>query len=325
MRVLITGGTGFLGTGLARALLERGQLTGPSGSAEPIDELVAFDQAEPANPLKGVEYVSGDIAAGPELEDLFADGFDSVFHLAAVVSGAAEADFDLGMRVNLDGTRRLLELMRSQERRPRVVFSSSVAVFGGDMPPVIRDDTATAPQSSYGTQKAMAELLLVDASRRGFLDTRCLRLPTIVVRPGKPNKAASSFASSIIREPLSGRTTVCPVPDDTQVWQLSPRKAVAAFVHAHELAPSAWGTNRVLNLPGITATVREMVAALERAGGDANLVRWEIDPDIARIVATWPGQFNAERARGMGFESDDSIDAIVRAYRDDYLRADSLR
>lgn len=322
MRVLITGGAGFLGSGLAQALLERGRLTGASGSPEPIDELVALDQAKPANPLPGVKYVGGDIVAGPEMEDLFADGFDSVFHLAAVVSGAAEADFDLGMRVNLDGTRRLLELIRARKQRPRVVFSSSVAVFGGDMPPVIRDDTATTPQSSYGTQKAMAELLLVDASRRGYLDARCLRLPTIVVRPGKPNKAASSFASSIIREPLSGRTTVCPVADDTEVWQLSPRKAVAAFVHAHELAPSAWGTNRVLNLPGITATVREMVAALERAGGDANLVRWEIDPDIARIVATWPGQFDAERARRMGFESDDSIDAIVRAYREDYLLPD---
>jgi len=318
MRVLITGGTGFLGAGLARALMGRERLIGPSGSVEPIDQLVVFDQAAPAEPVPGVTYVAGDITSERTLADLFSEGFDSVFHLAAVVSAAAEADFELGMRVNFDGTRQLMESMRRRKGATRLVFASSVAVFGGDMPPVIRDDTPATPQSSYGTQKAMSELLLSDASRRGFLDARCLRLPTIVVRPGKPNKAASSFASSIIREPLAGQVAVCPVSAETEVWQLSPRKAIDAFIHAHELSASQWGINRVLNLPGLTATVREMVEALGRQGGDVGLIRWERDEDIARIVATWPGRLDARRARGLGFESDAGIDDIVNAYVEDW-------
>lgn len=320
MRVLITGGAGFLGSSLARALLKRGALCGASGSQERLDELVLFDQAPPAQPVAGATCVTGDINSGSDLASAFSGGFDSIFHLAAVVSAAAEADFDLGMAVNFDGARRLLELARGLAAPPKVVFASSVAVFGGEMPAVIRDDTPATPQSSYGTQKEMCELLLNDASRRGFVDARCLRLPTVVVRPGKPNKAASSFASSVIREPLAGQVAVCPVAPETELWLLSPRRVVDAFIHAHELPGSRWGTYRTLNLPGITVTVRDMVAALERAGGDPDLVRWEQDEAIARMVATWPGRLDTARARDLGFEADHSIDEMIGAYVEDYVR-----
>ena len=191
----------------------------------------------------------------------------SVFHLAAVVSGQAEADFDLGMRVNLDATRLLLDTCRAVGHRPRVVFTSSVAVYGGTLPEVVRDDTAVNPQSSYGAQKAIGELLVSDYSRKGFVDGRVLRLPTISVRPGRPNKAASSFASGIIREPLNGEASVCPVAPDTRVWLLSPRRAIECLVHGHELPAAALGARRAVNLPGISVSAREMVAALERVAG----------------------------------------------------------
>jgi len=221
MNVLVTGAAGFLGQRLIRALLERGALhTG--GQSRPIARITALDAVEPAADHTRVRVVQGDLVDGKVLARACDGGIDSVFHLAAVVSGAAEADYDLGMRVNVDGTRALLDACRAQSVPPTFVFASSVAVFGGDLPEVVRDDTIPAPQSSYGVQKLIGELLEGDCARRGFIDGRAVRLPTIVVRPGKPNAAASSFASGIVREPLAGEEALCPVEPDTRLWVMSP-------------------------------------------------------------------------------------------------------
>ena len=232
------------------------------------------------------------------------------------MSGQAEADFDLGMRVNLDASRHLLEVCRHRGHRPRLVFASSVAVYGGDLPAKVPDDLAVTPQTSYGTQKAIAELLINDYTRRGFVDGRSLRLPTISVRPGRPNAAASSFASGIIREPLNGETAICPVAAGTTMWLLSPRTVIECFIAAHDMDGAALGPNRLLSLPGLAITVGEMVAALERVAGPevAARVRFEPDPRIAKMVATWPGELEAARARTLGFPSDDNFDEIIRRY-----------
>lgn len=314
MRVLITGGGGFIGRKLALALLRDGSLA--------AERITLFDtvpvEGLPADPR--VEPVTGDIT-DPDAVARVASDADLVWHLAAVVSAAAEADFDLGSRVNLDGTRVLLEALRATGRRPRVVFASSFAVFGGDMPDVIADDFHPTPQTSYGTQKAIGELLVADYGRKGYVDGRSLRLPTIVVRPGKPNKAASTFASSIIRDPLAGREAVCPVGRDTAIYILSPRRVVEGLSRAMSLPESAWGMNRTLGLPGITVTVREMVDALERTAGPAAADRivWRPDPAIQRIVAGWPVRAEARRARSMGFTDDGSFDAILDAHIEDEL------
>lgn len=320
MRILITGGAGFLGSSLAQALAARRSLTGPAGRGRDIEDVVLLDRAFPTGAPGGATAVSGDIRDPDVLDEVFNEDFDSIFHLASVVSAGAEEDFDLGLTVNFDGTRSLMERARRQLRPPLVVFTSSIAVFGGELPAIIRDDTPATPQGSYGAQKAMCELLLNDATRKNFMDARILRLPTIVVRPGAPNKAASSFASSIIREPLAGEPAACPVDPDVEMWLMSPRQAVRSFIHAHELDGAALGANRVLNLPGVTATVREMVAALGRAGGDTGLVRWERDENINRLVSGWPGRFEPQRALALGFQGDSSIDDIVCAYREDWSK-----
>jgi nucleoside-diphosphate-sugar epimerase len=244
---------------------------------------------------------------------------ESIFHLAAVVSGQAEAEFDLGMRINFDATRLILERARQNGNRPRLVFTSSVAVFGGDLPHRVLDSTILAPQSSYGAQKAMAELLVNDYSRKGFVDGRALRMPTISVRPGAPNRAASSFASGIIREPLDGKEAVCPVAPETVMWLMSPRKAIQALLHGHALDGAVLGGGRSLNMPGLSITVSEMVKALSRVAGEevAALVRWQLVPAMSRIVASWPGDFVTGRAEALGFERDAGFDEIVRAYMAD--------
>ncbi|MFZ1907701.1 MAG: D-erythronate dehydrogenase [Burkholderiales bacterium] len=318
MRVVITGGGGFLGSRLARALLARGKLTGPEGSERRISRIVlldgAFPAAMPSDPR--LEIVSGDIAERAVVERVVMPDTGSVFHLAAVVSGGAEADFDLGMRVNLEGTRLLLERMRQCARPPCLVFASSVAAFGGELPPVLDDSTTPLPQTSYGTQKVVSEYLISDYSRKGFLDGRSLRLPTIVVRPGKPNAAASSFASAILREPLNGVASECPVEAGTGVWLLSPKRVVEAFVHAHELPADAWGTRRALNLPGITASVAEMIEAMGRVAGPAvaKRVLWKPDARIQAIVRTWPARFETPRALAMGFRADPDVETVIRDY-----------
>jgi nucleoside-diphosphate-sugar epimerase len=315
MKVLITGGGGFIGSRLAKALLARGTLAGEKISR--LTLLDAFFSAEPRD--ERAEVVKGDIADASVLARAAGTDTAAVFHLAAVVSGAAEADFDLGMRANLEGTRLLLEQLRRCERPPRVVFASSVAAFGGDLPEVLDDSTTPLPQTSYGSQKVVGEYLVADYSRKGFIDGRALRLPTIVVRAGKANAAASSFASSVIREPLNGHVSECPVGPDTGVWLLSPRRVVDAFIHAAELPASAWGTNRALNLPGITVSVRDMLAALSNVAGPkvAERVLWKPDARIEAIVRTWPVRFHTPRALAMGFQADPDFESIIRDYMAD--------
>ena len=304
MKVLITGGGGFLGTRLGAAILAR----------EPRATVTLLDVAFPPGLDPRMKCVTGDLSSSAIVANAMGSGTTSVFHLAAVVSGGAEADFDLGYRVNFDGTKVLLEACRKLASPPKLVYASSVAAFGGAMPEVLDDSTTPTPQTSYGAQKVIGEYLVADFSRKGFLDGRSLRLPTIVVRPGKPNLAASSFASGIIREPLAGAAADCPVPDTTGVWILSPRKVVESFLHAHDLPASAWPSQRVVNLPGITLTVREMIEAMRRVAGDEAAARVRFVPDarIQAIVKTWPVRFRTERALQMGFRADGDFDAIVR-------------
>ena len=319
MRVVITGGGGFIGSRLARALLARSTLAG-----EKITRLVLADQALPGLPPDPrLETLAGDVSDPGFAARAIAPGTGSIFHLAAVVSGAAEADFDLGMRVNVGGVRSVLEAARRCVRPPRLVFASSVAAFGGDLPEVLDDSTMPAPQTSYGSQKVVSEYLVSDYSRKGYVDGRSLRLPTIVVRPGKANAAASSFASAVVREPLNGVAYECPLPPQTAVWLLSPRRVVEALIHAHDLPASKWGSNRVVNLPGITVTVAEMIEAMGRiAGAQAKMrVSFKLDSRIDAIVKTWPVRFATPRALSMGFEADPGIEAVIR----DYIADENIR
>ena len=324
MKVVLSGGGGFIGRRLARSLLERGGLTGADGRAARIDKLVIFDVAAPQPPLADdprLEVATGDIGDPETVNALVTDDCGAVFHLAAVVSAGAEEDFDLGMRVNMQGTMNVLEACRRHGTCPRVVFASSVAVFGGDMPEVIQDGTALTPQTSYGTQKAISELLINDYSRKGFVDGRALRLPTIVVRPGKPNKAASTWASSILREPLQGDGVVCPVAAEQLMWMLSPRRVVEAFLRAAELPAEAWGMNRIVALPGITRSIQEMVEALTAVAGKpvAERIRWQPDAFIQKIVRGWPTRVAPERGIAMGFTADGGMEEIIEAFIADEL------
>src|SRR5688500_11683564 len=242
MRVVITGGSGFLGQKLGEALARRGRLSSADGKEHEIGELVLFDRAGPETPFadRRIRVVTGDITSADDIARVITPDTGSIFHLAAVVSGEAEQNFDLGLRVNLDGTRAILDVCRRLSAAPRLVFTSSMAAYGGDLPAVIDDSTPINPQTSYGNQKAACEFMVNDWSRKGFIDGRSSRRPTVVVRPGKPNKSASDFASSIIREPLMGRDYVCPVPPDTRMWMLSPRRVIEAMIHAHELPSERW-------------------------------------------------------------------------------------
>ncbi len=327
MKVVITGGTGFIGRKLAARLLARGSIVGADGKDTDIDELVLFDVAAPNPPLprsdNRLKVVTGDIADPATVRELIDKRTGTIFHLAAVVSGQAEADTDIGLRVNLDGTRAVLEACRALGTCPRLVFASSLAVYGGKLPPAVSDDTALTPQTSYGNQKAIGELLVNDYSRKGYIDGRSPRLPTIVIRPGKPNRAASTWASSIFREPLSGVDVVCPVTRDVVMPVLSPRRLVAALEKVHDIPGEAFGFSRAIQLPGIAVTVAEMVEALRRAGGDAAVkrIRWEPDPVIQKIVAGWPLAISSKRAEGLGLEADRDIDEIVQAFIEDDLPA----
>ena len=322
MNVVITGGAGFLGQRLARQLLLRGTLAGSSGAQEPIERIVLVDVvAATGFDDRRIETIAADIADPAVAKRVIDHGVGSVFHLAAVVSGQAERDFDLGMRVNLDASRLLLEACRAAGTRPRVLFTSSVAVYGGTLPAVVTDATPLDPRSSYGVQKAIGELLLSDCTRKGFVDGRVARLPTISVRPGRPNQAASSFASGIIREPLNGEGAICPVGEDLRLWLSSPRRAIESLIALHDVDGDVLGPRRIVNLPGISVSVAQMVAALRTVAGDAvaDRIRFQRDEAIERIVGSWPGAWELTRAHALGLAADESFEAIVRAYIEDDL------
>jgi len=317
MRIVITGGAGFLGVRLARAILARKTLTDARGGTQPVHELILLDVVEPPDLGDSrARGIAGDLADPAVIERALAPDIDSVFHLAAVVSGQAEADFDLGMRVNLDATRLLLERCRRLAFPPKFMFASSLAVFGGPLPDPVADDAPVTPQASYGTQKAIGELLVHDMTRKGFIDGRSLRLPTVTVRPGKPNKAASSFASGIIREPLAGVDAICPVARKTRMWVTSPRTVISNILVGHEAPAAAFAHTRSVNVPGILVAVEDMVAALRRVAGDAvaDRVKFQHDPAIDRIVATWPSNFAPKLGPMLGMKADTDFESIVRAY-----------
>ncbi|MFC6052052.1 NAD-dependent epimerase [Acinetobacter sp. Ac_877] len=320
MNILITGGTGFIGKQIASKILELGSITFDGESAKKVEKIILFDafQGEDVPQDSRVEVVTGDITNKQTVQEIVKN-VDVVWHLAAVVSSGAEADFDLGMNVNLYGLLNILDVIRSQNTQPRFIFASGCAVFGGDLPEIVTDKTVVTPKSSYGMQKAIGELLVADYSRKGFVDGRVLRLPTIVVRPGKPNKAASTFFSSIIREPLKGETAVCPVAENTPVFITSPRKCVDSMIKAATLSPQKLGNERIIPLPGLTVTVKEMLSALEKVAGKeaVNLVQWEEDATIQRIVQSWPTQVEAEYANSLGFEADQSFEDIIQAHIED--------
>ncbi len=324
MHVLIIGAAGMVGRKLTAKLASDPALLGDQG----FDRLTLVDVVAPAKPdgFGGiVETVTADLSAPGEAGQLVAGRPDLIFHLAAIVSGEAEADFEKGYRINLDGTRQLFEAIRLESLRepyrPRIVFTSSIAVFGAPFPDKIGDDYLSTPLTSYGTQKAIGELLLSDYSRRGFLDGIGIRLPTICVRPGAPNKAASGFFSNILREPLVGREAVLPVSTDVRHWFASPRAAVGFLLHAATMDLAPLGGRRNLSLPGLSATVGEEIEALRRVGGDkaVALIRHEPDAVIGGIVAGWARDFDTGRAASLGFRAEQSFDEIVRAHIEDEL------
>ncbi len=321
MHILITGAAGMIGRKLTARLVAGGALNGT-----PIDTLTLIDVAAPPRPEKfsgKVETAAADIADPAAVQKAVAGRPEVIFHLAGVVSGEAEIDFEKGTRVNLDGSRLLLEAIRKtgDGYRPRLVFTSSIAVFGAPFPEAIADDFHLTPLTSYGTQKAIVELLLADYTRRGFVDGVGIRLPSIVVRPGKPNKAASGFFSSIIREPLAGQEAVLPVADSVLHWHASPRAAVGFLVHAAGLAAAELGPRVNLTMPGVCCTVAEQIAALRRIGGDkvASRIRRAPDELVARIVAGWPRRFDTRRALALGFAAEASFDDIIRVHIADEL------
>ncbi|MCB8882235.1 SDR family oxidoreductase [Acidisoma cellulosilytica] len=317
MRLVVTGAAGFLGQRLISAILARGSLTNAAGVVTPVTRILAFDKMEAhAFGDSRVLPVTGDIADPGAVACLIDQDTDSVFHLAAVVSGEAERNFDLGLTINVDATRAIMERMRHAAPGAKLMTTSSVAVFGGAMPATVPDSYVWKPQSSYGTQKAINDLLLSDYSRRGYIDGLSLRMPTIVVRPGKPNAAASSFASGIIREPLNGDMAICPVSPKTVLWIMSPEQAILNLLHGHELPRALLGSDRVINMPGLSVTVTEMLQALRSVGGDAaaDRVRMEPDPAIEAIVNSWPGNFSAERAHSLGFTHDADMRSIIVAF-----------
>lgn len=326
MRIVITGGSGFLGQRLARAILDRDALTNAEGDRREVREIVLVDVVEP-QPIADdrVRSLTGDLASDTLIARAFGQPVDSVFHLAAVVSGEAEQDFDKGWRVNVDGTRHWLEASRRSGGVPKFVFTSSAAVFGGELPPVLPDSQQVTPQSSYGAQKAVGELYVHDYTRKGLVDGRSLRLPTVSVRPGKPNKAASSFASGIIREPLNGAAAVCPVPLETVMSLISPRHVIANLIVGHEAPATAFGPVRTVNVPCISLSVDEMLQALRRVAGDAvaDRVTFTLDPAIDRIVRTWPRDFEATLGRRLGMRADADFDSVIRQYIDDEMSPQS--
>jgi D-erythronate 2-dehydrogenase len=321
MRILILGAAGMLGQKLVKALLD-------SSSSISAQQLIRHDvvlcPAPPATSLQvNIETHVGDLSQPGEAEKLINTKPDLIFHLAAVVSGEAEANFEKGYQINFDGTRNLFEAIRKQGSGycPRVIFTSSIAVFGAPFPDAIGDEFLTAPLTSYGTQKAMCELMLSDYSRRGFMDGMALRMPTVCVRPGKPNKAASGFFSNIIREPLVGQEAILPVSTKVRHWHASPRAATQFLMQAASMGGAKLGARRGLTLPGLSCTVQEQLDALEAVAGQSavKLVKHQMDETITKIVSGWPQNFGAERAKALGFKAEQKFEELIRVHIKDEL------
>ena len=319
MRILITGGGGFLGQKLARSLAGMAVLRGRN-----IDEITLVDLTEPAKVPGNVAQITTacDISDPSAVNTLFARPYDVIFHLAAIVSGAAEADFDRGLQVNLFGTMHILDAARRSGNAPVVVYASSIAVHGGEVPDPVPEGSELNPQTSYGTQKAMGELLLQDMSRKGFIDGRGLRLPTVTIRPGKANAAASSFMSSIFRDTLEGRTANCPVGRAYLVWHSAPRTVVANIIHAAQIQGSDFGFNRNINLPGRSDTIGDMIAAMETVAGPdpSSRITWEPDAAVEKIALGWRGAVAHTKALRLGFKGDISFEDNVRWFLEDDIR-----
>jgi len=314
--IVVTGGAGFLGSQLIDTLLRVGR----HSAVAHFDKIISVDLVPCPIDDSRLQSVTGNIAEPGFVRHLISKDTVAVYHMAAVLSGQSEAEFDTGMRINVDGTRALLEAARLTDRVPRFIFVSSLAVFGGPLPDVIPEKFALMPRSSYGAQKAIGELLVGDYTRKGYLDGRVCRLPTIVVRPGTPNSAASSFASSIIREPLAGIAANNPVPPDTRMWLSSPGQVIRNLLHAAAVDAADLGDNRVINMPGISITVAEMLDSLERVAGTKAraLVTARPDQRVADIVCSWPGAFDIARALELGFSRDVDFDSNIRQYRDKF-------
>ncbi|MCB1446032.1 MAG: SDR family oxidoreductase [Rhizobiaceae bacterium] len=323
MKIAIIGAAGMVGRKLAQRLVSEGALRGEQVSSLVLADIVA---AERPDGFAGETVIqAGDLSAREEIDRLVAARPAVIFHLAAIVSGEAEQDFDKGYRINMDGMRRLLESIRAAQAAdgylPRLVFTSSIAVFGAPFPETIPEEYFHTPLTSYGTQKEISELLLADYSRKGFVDGVGIRLPTICVRPGLPNKAASGFFSGIIREPLVGREAILPVSDSVRHWHASPRSAVGFLLHAANLDTDRLGPRRNLTMPGVSVTVAEQIEALRRVAGEkaVALIRRVPDETIMRIVAGWATRFDASRAEGLGFVADRSFEDIIQAHVEDEL------
>ena len=326
MRIIIFGAAGFLGKKLAMSLLEEGSISLNGAPVKEIEELILFDKYLPDGLPEDsrLKLVADDICSESSLRSLLEKPVDVIFHLAAVVSGEAEKNFDLGMNVNLHATLQMLELCREFAYQPVFVFSSSCAAFGGELAKgVIQDGTAATPMSSYGMQKVVGELLVNDFSRRGFIDGRILRLPSIVVRGGKANAATTSFISGIIREPLQGERAQCPVDRSTRVWILSPRRMTQNFIHAAHLPAEKLGKNRILTMPGLTTTIDDLVNTLEAMAGKevAERIDWEPDEFIQSVVLTFPTDFQTERADQLGFVKDTSVKEVIEIFMEDDMKA----
>lgn len=323
MHILIIGAAGMIGRKLASAIVANGEINGRA-----VERLTLADVVMPETPAGysgAATTLSTDLSGQGAAEKLIAERPDLIFHLAAIVSGEAEADFEKGYRVNLDGTRCLFEAIRLEGLKapycPKVVFTSSIVVYGEPLPATIEDTYFIAPLTSYGTQKAIGELLLADYSRRGFFDGIGIRLPTISIRPGKPNQAASGFFSSILREPLIGMEAVLPVEDNVRHWFASPRAATRFLLHAAKIDTAPLGSRRSLTMPGLAATVGEEIEALRRTAGEkaVRLIRREPNAAVAKIISGWPRAFNAKRASALGFRAETSFDEIIRVHIEDEL------
>ncbi len=322
MRLLVTGAEGYLGRKLVRALLHRGELVGAGGEAEPIDGLLLTDMAPKMHTPSGdtrLTYVGGDIADPAFVATLFAEPPTAIFHLAALMSGGAEKAFALGYQANLHGTLHLLEAARQSGVVPRFVFASTIATYGGELPEIVPDNQRLTPQSSYGTQKAIGELLVNDYTRRGYVDGRSLRLPIIAVRGGAPSTATSAWASDIVREPINGNVYDSPVSPDDRGYLLSPRRAIEGLLIGHDSAAERWGADRSVMMAGLACSASDLVASVARLVGQsaAARVQWRPDPFIRDIVTTWPSAFTLDKAHRIGLAADASVDEIVRNYLED--------